>query len=79
MNEFTAIMKKISVSGTKSADLGICIAKKTRDPPIDCPKSECPPHMHSLKTGDPPPPYILPPPSPLKFMNSPWCTVESVS
>ena len=43
-------------SGIKSADFWIRIAEKTRDPhPIDCLKSEGPPpHMHSLKTSDPP-------------------------
>ena len=39
-------------------------------PRIDCLKSEWPPHMHSLKTGDPPL-YSATPPPPLKFMNSP--------
>ena len=33
MNEFTAIMKKISASGIKSADFRIRIAEKTHDPP----------------------------------------------
>ena len=40
MNELTAIMKKISASGIKSADFRIRIAEKTHDPPIDCLKSE---------------------------------------
>ena len=53
-------MKKISVSGIKSADFRIQIAEETHDPPIDCLKREWPPHMHSLKTSDPP--NILPPP-----------------
>ena len=72
MNEFTAIMKKISVSGIKSADLRIRIAKKTHDPP---------PLSIVWKVNDPPicihqkpvtPLYsATPPPPPLKFMNSP--------
>ena len=40
MNEFTAIMKKISASGIKFPDFQISIAEITHDPPpIDCLKS----------------------------------------
>ena len=48
-------MKKLSTSGIKSADFRIRIAEKTHDPPpIDCLKSEWPPYMHLLKTGESP-------------------------
>ena len=54
MNEFTAIMKKISTSGIKSADFQIRIAEKTHDPPLlTVWKVNDPPHMHSLKSSDP--------------------------
>ena len=55
MNELTAITKKISASGIKSADFQIRIAEKTYDPPLSIVwKVNDPPYMHSLKTGDPP-------------------------
>ena len=59
------------MSGTKSADFQIRIAEKTHDPPIDCLKSEWPPHLYAFIKNRWPPYILPPPPPPLKFMNSP--------